>query len=225
MGHRGSSILIIPGQRSLLYGSRGRGPPSLKKWGYQWPVVVAYTCVVPDADSVGAERFQPERDGEGCAPCRSGTVSDCLLLPAVVSVPQMAGMVESRMLRVVLIGLGWVFVGIGFVGIVLPLVPTTGPVLLAAFLFSMSSARFDCWLTSHPVFGPIVCDWRAGHGFTARLKVIAVSAIALTFSVTVVFAIDSTPVRVLLIGLAIGLVTYILRLPTKQPVPSTRASS
>ena len=117
-------------------------------------------------------------------------------------------------------GLGWLFVGIGFAGIALPLIPTTGPVLLAAFLFSVSSVRFDHWLSHHRVFGPLVRDWRAGRGFTIRLKVTAIVAIAATFTLTVGFAVDNGPVRIGLIGLAIGLIVYILRLPTKQPQPA-----
>lgn len=151
---------------------------------------------------------------------RPAADSDCLLHPDPVSVPGMAGLVKNRALRVVLMGLGLVFVGIGFVGVFLPLIPTTGPVLLAAFLFSISSVRFDRWLTNHRIFGPIVQDWRAGRGFTMRLKMTAVVAIAVTFTITVGFAIDSTVVRVLLIGLAVGLVVYILQLPTKHPESS-----
>ena len=114
------------------------------------------------------------------------------------------------------------FVGIGFAGVVLPLVPTTGPILLAAFLFSLSSARFDRWLTEHRLFGPIVRDWRAGEGFTLRLKVTAIVAIMVTFTISMAFAVDNTLVRVLLKGLEIALVVYILRLPTK-PSPSVMA--
>ena len=134
----------------------------------------------------------------------------------------MAGLVRSRALRIVLMGLGLLFVGIGFVGAFLPLVPTTGPILLAAFLFSISSVRFDHWLTHHRIFGPIVRDWRAGRGFTMRLKVAAIVAIAVTFTITVAFAIENPVVRVLLIGLAVGLVVYILQLPTKRQVPGAR---
>lgn len=131
----------------------------------------------------------------------------------------MVRMVRSRTARVVLLGLGWVFVGIGFAGVVLPLVPTTGPILLAAFLFSLSSARFDRWLTEHRLFGPIVRDWRAGEGFTLRLKVTAIVAIMVTFTISMAFAVDNTLVRVLLKGLEIALVVYILRLPTKPSPP------
>ena len=115
-------------------------------------------------------------------------------------------------------GLGLIFVCIGIVGVWIPLIPTTGPVLLAAYLFSKSSARFDRWLVNHRVFGPVVRDWRAGRGFTVRLKLVAVVAIAATFSLTVGFALDNAPIRVGLVALAIGLVVYILRLPTK-PAP------
>ena len=128
----------------------------------------------------------------------------------------MAGLVQNRALRIVLVGLGFLFVGIGFVGAFIPLVPTTGPVLLAAFLFSISSARFDHWLSNHRIFGPIVRDWRAGRGFTMRLKVTAVIAITVTFTITLTLAVENTVARAMLIGLALGLVAYILRLPTKQ---------
>ncbi len=124
--------------------------------------------------------------------------------------------VRSRTARLVLLGLGWVFVGIGFAGIALPLVPTTGPILLAAFLFSISSDRFDRWLSGHRVFGPLIRDWRSGRGFTMRLKIKAIIAIVATFTITVAFAIDLTLIRILLVTLALGLITYIARLPTKQ---------
>ena len=136
----------------------------------------------------------------------------------------MAGLVRNRALRVLLMALGLIFVGIGFVGAFVPLIPTTGPVLLAAFLFSVSSVRFDLWLTNHRIFGPVVRDWRAGRGFTMRLKMTAVVAIAVTFTITVGFAIDHTVIQVSLIGLAIGLVIYILQLPTKPREPATIAA-
>ena len=80
--------------------------------------------------------------------------------------------VKNRALRVLLLGLGFAFLGIAFVGIAVPGLPTTGPVLLAAFLFSKSSERFDNWLVTNRLFGTIVQDWRAGRGFSIRGKAI-----------------------------------------------------
>ena len=123
---------------------------------------------------------------------------------------------QNRALRWLLLVIGLLFTGIGIIGIWIPGVPTTGPILLAAFLFSKSSTRFDQWILNHRVFGPITRDWRAGHGFTVRLKLVAVVAITFSFALTVGFAIDSFNVRVGMILLAVGLIIYILRLPTKQ---------
>jgi uncharacterized protein len=124
--------------------------------------------------------------------------------------------VRNRALRAVLLALGWVWLGIAFVGVVVPVIPTTGPVILAAFLFSKSSERFDDWLVDNRYFGQIVSDWRAGAGFTVRAKVIAVLAITATFTVSVVFAVHSTTGRVLMIALGCAVATYVVTRPTKR---------
>jgi uncharacterized membrane protein YbaN (DUF454 family) len=128
--------------------------------------------------------------------------------------------VKSRTLRIFFLGLGVFFLGLAFIGIVIPLIPTVGPVLLAAYFFSKSSSRFDQWLLENRLFGGIVRDWRAGLGFTIRAKSIAIGAIILTFTISVVFVIDITIIRVGLIALAIALVVYIAQLPTKRLVPA-----
>lgn len=61
----------------------------------------------------------------------------------------------------------------GLVGIVLPLLPTTPFVLLAAFCFSRGSARCEQWLLTHPHFGPMVRDWRANRALPLRAKQLA----------------------------------------------------
>lgn len=127
--------------------------------------------------------------------------------------PQVA---RSRTVRVVFASLGAFWLGVALVGIVVPLIPTTGPVLLAGFFFARSSHRFDAWLVNHRVLGPIIRDWRAGAGFSPRLKTIAVIAITVTFAISVGFVVEPMPVRIGLVLFAIGLITYILRLPTKR---------
>ncbi len=69
---------------------------------------------------------------------------------------------------------------LGALGVVVPLLPTTPFVLLAAFAFARSSARWHAWLIEHRVFGPMIYNWRA-HGainrsakITATLAMIAV---------------------------------------------------
>lgn len=125
--------------------------------------------------------------------------------------------VRNRALRTVLLVLGWVWVGIAFVGIVAPIIPTTGPIILAAFLFSKSSDRFDSWLVNNRFFGSIVRGWRAGEGFTVRAKAIAVAAIIVSFGITTVFALSDAPLAVRggMWLLAILIATYVVTRPTK----------
>ena len=128
----------------------------------------------------------------------------------------MAQVVENRWLRGVYLVLGFLSLALGIVGTVLPGIPTTMPIILAAFFFSKSSQRFDDWMLNHKVFGPLVRDWRAGIGFSARAKVIAITAIAVTFTITTVWFVDHTAVRIGLVLLAMGITAYIMWLPTKQ---------
>lgn len=98
---------------------------------------------------------------------------------------------QRRFVRGVYLALGVLFVGIALAGIVLPLIPVTGPTLLAAYFVARSSPRFESWLLRHRMFGPIIRDWRAGPGFTVRAKAIAVGSIAASFvftGVTVILA-------------------------------------
>lgn len=124
--------------------------------------------------------------------------------------------VRNRALRTVLMALGWLWVGIAFLGVFLPILPTTGPILLAAFLFSKSSERFDDWLLSNRFFGVIVTDWREGNGFTVRAKALAVSAIAASFAITTLWFVTGTYARAAMWALAGTIALYILSRPTKR---------
>lgn len=138
--------------------------------------------------------------------------------------------VKSRVLRLVLAALGWLFVGIAFVGVFVPVLPTTGPVILAAFLFSKSSERFDTWLISNRFFGSIVRDWRTGQGFTVRAKTIAVIAIVASFAISTIWFVNGIYIRAAFWLLAAGIVAYVVSRPTKpagvaQDLPTEQASA
>lgn len=75
---------------------------------------------------------------------------------------------------------GWVCLATGIVGLVLPLLPTTPFVLLAAYCFSRGSVRYEHWLLTHPRFGPLVRDWRANHAVPLRAKQLATGMMALS---------------------------------------------
>lgn len=123
--------------------------------------------------------------------------------------------VKNPILRVLLLAFGWLWVAIAFIGVVVPGIPTTGPILLAAFLFSKSSDRFDRWLLTNPVFGGIVRDWRAGRGFTVRAKTVAVIAILVSFGITTMWFVTAPYARLAMWILAAAIATYVVTRPTK----------
>jgi uncharacterized membrane protein YbaN (DUF454 family) len=78
---------------------------------------------------------------------------------------------------------GGVALATGVVGIVLPLLPTTPFVLLAAFCFARGSERYEHWLLTHSRFGPMVRDWRANRAVPLRAKQLAWGMMLLSSSI------------------------------------------
>ncbi len=75
--------------------------------------------------------------------------------------------------------------GLAFVGVFLPLLPTVPFLLLAAFCFARSSERLHNWLLTHPTFGPSVVDWQERRAISMRSKRAATLSIAVVFGVSV----------------------------------------
>jgi uncharacterized protein len=68
------------------------------------------------------------------------------------------------------IAAGFLCIATGVIGIVVPFLPTTDFLLLAAYSFSRGSRRWEAWLLGHPRFGPVVRDWRATRSVPLRAK-------------------------------------------------------
>lgn len=70
--------------------------------------------------------------------------------------------------------LGWICLLLAFAGIVLPLLPTTPFVLLAAGCFARSSPRLHQWLLQHRLFGPMLHDWEEKRCIPCRVRRLAI---------------------------------------------------
>ena len=92
--------------------------------------------------------------------------------------------------KILLIFLGTVFVGLGVIGMFLPLVPTTVFLLLAAFCYSRSSERFHTWLITHRWCGRYIKNYTEGVGMTVRDKVTTISLLWATLSVSMWFVFE-----------------------------------
>lgn len=69
-----------------------------------------------------------------------------------------------------------------FIGVVLPLWPTTPFALLAAWCFARSSPRFEAWLFRHPVFGPVIRGWRERRAIPRSAKAAAAGSLPLSWA-------------------------------------------
>jgi uncharacterized membrane protein YbaN (DUF454 family) len=126
--------------------------------------------------------------------------------------------VASPTVRALLIAGGSVFTAVGFVGVVLPVLPTTPFLLLAAFCYARSSQRLYEWLLNTRGFGPLIRQYRDHRTIPMKAKVIAVTMIAVTISLSAVFAIPLVPVKVLVVAIGIAVSGWILSHPSDVDV-------
>lgn len=82
------------------------------------------------------------------------------------------------------VAFGFAALAVGAIGTVLPVLPTTPFVLVAAFAFGKGSPRLRRWLVGHRVFGPAIRDWEAHGAIRRRYKSLACGLMALTFTVS-----------------------------------------
>jgi uncharacterized membrane protein YbaN (DUF454 family) len=95
--------------------------------------------------------------------------------------------VSSGPLRWLLLTMGFVFVGLAGLGVVLPVLPTAPFLLIAAACFARSSARFYHWLLANRLFGPMIRDWRETRSIPLRAKVSAIAMVVLVGGSSVLF--------------------------------------
>lgn len=109
--------------------------------------------------------------------------------------------------------LGTMALGLGLIGVVLPVLPTTPFILLAAFAFGKSSPRLRAWLQNHPAFGGPIRDWESRGAIATRHKAIGVTMMAATFLVSLILAM---PAHVLIIQAVClgGAAIYVLSRPS-----------
>lgn len=93
----------------------------------------------------------------------------------------------DKSLRPLFFILGWISVVLGAIGAILPIMPTTPFLILAAYLFSKSSPRFHKWLLELPKFGPIIREWEETKTIRKEVKITAIVVLSISMMVTITF--------------------------------------
>jgi hypothetical protein len=109
---------------------------------------------------------------------------------------------------------GTAALGIGLLGIVVPVLPTTPFLLLAAACYARASTRLYGWLLGQPAVGPIIAEWRRSRSLSPGVKARALVVVVLTFGVSIAL-VDQLALRRGLVGVAAILITLLARIPTQ----------
>lgn len=121
-------------------------------------------------------------------------------------------------LRVALLAAGFMFVGLATLGVVLPLLPATPFLILAAACFARSSHRFYRVLLGNRIFGPLIRDWREHRAIPWRAKLLAIAMIAVMMGSSAAFVLEHPVARIALLGFGAALCAWLWRQPTREDV-------
>ena len=90
-----------------------------------------------------------------------------------------------RALRWLLWLIGSISLALGLIGVVLPVMPTTPFILLAAACYARASPALHQRMRDHRWIGPMLCDWEQHRNLTLRVKTVALSMMAVTLCTSI----------------------------------------
>jgi uncharacterized protein len=124
--------------------------------------------------------------------------------------------IQIHLPKPIWITFGVIFVVVGIIGIILPLMPGLVFFILASYCFAKGSRRLLRRLLSHPQIGPQIMDFKRGKGMRLKTKILAIAmvTISLTFSIFYVIKVEYVKWIVLVSMLAID--GYILSVKTRK---------
>lgn len=109
----------------------------------------------------------------------------------------------------------WISLGFSVAGAVLPVLPTTPFLLLAAWSASRGSPRLHQWLYQHPYIGSILHAWHTERAVPYRAKLVAI--LMMLMSWIILWLLDSsTAVLIFVTALFIMVSGYLLSLPSSS---------
>ncbi|MEH6660415.1 MAG: YbaN family protein [Parasphingorhabdus sp.] len=123
---------------------------------------------------------------------------------------------RSRTARMFWLLLGLLLLGVGFVGVFLPLLPTVDFLILALACFARSSPRLEAWLLNHPRFGPGLRAWREERAISRKARITSWCGMAIGYGL---FMFAAKPGFLLACGVGVAMLASALWVASR-PLPS-----
>lgn len=121
------------------------------------------------------------------------------------------------MKKIVLTTTGFLLIGVGTIGIFVPVLPTTIFFVAAAWLFHRSSPKYRVWLLNHKFFGPFVKDFVENKAMKKASKIKSLITLWVVLSISAYFMRDNVYFLVFLFCVGIGVSWFIVNLKTIKP--------
>jgi uncharacterized membrane protein YbaN (DUF454 family) len=129
---------------------------------------------------------------------------------------------SNQLLKFILICIGTFFLGLGLVGIFIPILPTTPFLLLAAACYARSSQRFYDWLMNNKWFGSYIKKYHDGKGIPLKVKAVTISLLWSSILFSILFIVNIFWIQILLIIIAFGVTVHILTIKTYNTMKKSR---
>jgi len=136
--------------------------------------------------------------------------------------PKHRNKTSNQLLKLILICIGTFFLGLGVVGIFIPILPTTPFLLLAAACYARSSKRFYDWLMNNKWFGSYIKNYHDGRGIPLKVKVVTISLLWSSILFSILFIVYISWIQILLVIIAFGVTVHILTIKTYKKIKKSR---
>lgn len=122
----------------------------------------------------------------------------------------------SHLLRICYSILGWVMIVLGFIGTVLPIMPTVPFLVVASWCFARSSPRFHHWLYHHRVFGLYIQQWEEHGAIPLFVKIFATVSMTGSFLLFLLVAHPALWLALLVAAVLLIIIIYMITRPSSS---------
>jgi hypothetical protein len=132
-------------------------------------------------------------------------------------IPGEPGYVKNKFIRILLLGCGFLFTFLAILGALLPLLPTTPFLIVAAACFYRSSGKFYKMIMYNRYFGHYLRDYKSGKGIPLRVKIAALIFLWISTLVSVFLFIPYLWLEIVVIAVNIAVTVHLYLIPPHKP--------